>query len=72
MTQSASEDSATLNAPMSPPNSAMSTPAICAAITSEERAQLAQLLARIAEQQGLTPSVHPGSSQMGPRRTEGS
>lgn len=34
--------------------------AICAARTHEERAQLtALLLARIADEQGLTPGVHP-------------
>jgi DNA-binding MarR family transcriptional regulator len=34
--------------------------AICAALDDTERKQLASLLARIAEEQGLTPGVHPG------------
>jgi DNA-binding MarR family transcriptional regulator len=46
--------------------------ALCAALSAEERARLAQLLARIAEHQGLLPSVHPGYSRMGPRRRDGS
>lgn len=33
---------------------------ICAALSAPERAFLNQLLTRIAEQQGLTPGVHPG------------
>lgn len=33
---------------------------LCAALTVEERTQLAQVLQRIAVQQGLTPRVHPG------------
>jgi DNA-binding MarR family transcriptional regulator len=36
---------------------------ICAALTAAEREQLAGLLGRIAEQQGLTPGVHPGYQQ---------
>ena len=36
---------------------------ICAALTAAEREQLRGLLARIAEQQGLTPGVHPGYQQ---------
>src|SRR5262249_3931096 len=40
--------------------------ALCAALSGDERAQLAQLLARLAEEQGLTPGVHPGYRQMGP------
>jgi DNA-binding MarR family transcriptional regulator len=38
---------------------------ICAALTPAERGQLAGLLGRIAEQQGLTPGVHPGYQQLG-------
>ncbi|HEX4091736.1 MAG TPA: MarR family winged helix-turn-helix transcriptional regulator [Trebonia sp.] len=38
---------------------------ICAALTEAEREQLAGLLGRIAEQQGLTPGVHPGYQQLG-------
>lgn len=34
--------------------------ALCAALDESERAQLADLLSRIAAQQGLTPGVHPG------------
>jgi DNA-binding MarR family transcriptional regulator len=34
--------------------------ALCAALSSEERLQLAALLARIADEQGLVPGVHPG------------
>jgi DNA-binding MarR family transcriptional regulator len=34
--------------------------AMCAALNAEEQAQLAGLLRRIAEEQGLTPGVHPG------------
>jgi DNA-binding MarR family transcriptional regulator len=37
---------------------------ICAALTEAERAQLAGLLGRIAEQQGLIPGVHPGYQQL--------
>jgi DNA-binding MarR family transcriptional regulator len=40
--------------------------ALCAALTQEERAQLVELLARIADEQGLTPGVHPGLQQLGP------
>src|SRR5215831_9386808 len=34
--------------------------AICAALNADERQQLSSLLSRIADQQGLTPGVHPG------------
>jgi DNA-binding MarR family transcriptional regulator len=37
---------------------------LCAALTDEERDQLAALLRRIAEQQGLTAGVHPGFSRL--------
>jgi DNA-binding MarR family transcriptional regulator len=40
---------------------------ICAALTEDERGQLAGLLGRIAEQQGLMPGVHPGYQQLGAR-----
>ncbi len=40
---------------------------LCAALTSDERETLAQLLKRIAEEQGLTPGVHPGYSRMQPK-----
>jgi DNA-binding MarR family transcriptional regulator len=39
--------------------------ALCAALTGGERHQLAGLLRRIADQQGLTPGVHPGFSRLG-------
>lgn len=34
--------------------------ALCAALSPKEQETLARLLARIAEDQGLTPGVHPG------------
>ena len=34
--------------------------AMCAALSLEERAKLAELLRKIADQQSLTPGVHPG------------
>jgi hypothetical protein len=34
--------------------------ALCAALSLEERNKLAELLRKIADQQGLTPMVHPG------------
>lgn len=39
--------------------------AICSALTADERATLHTLLARIADQQGLTPGVHPGFARLG-------
>jgi DNA-binding MarR family transcriptional regulator len=33
---------------------------LCGALSEEERQQLASLLERIAEEQGLAPGVHPG------------
>ncbi len=33
---------------------------LCASLTGGEREKLAELLEKIAEQQGLTPGVHPG------------
>ncbi|SRR5579883_1582975 len=39
--------------------------ALCAALDSSERAQLAGLLTRIAAEQGLTPGVHPGFRKLG-------
>ena len=38
--------------------------ALCVALSEDERRQLAQLLSRIAEQQGLRPGVHPGFSRL--------
>ena len=39
--------------------------AVCAALTAAERETLEALLRRIADQQGLTPGVHPGFARMG-------
>ncbi|GAA1524918.1 hypothetical protein GCM10009827_046970 [Dactylosporangium maewongense] len=41
---------------------------LCAALDPDERAQLAGLLQRIADQQGLTPGVHPGYRQLSAKR----
>jgi DNA-binding MarR family transcriptional regulator len=38
---------------------------ICSALTDSERATLAALCSKIADQQGLTPGVHPGYRQIG-------
>jgi DNA-binding MarR family transcriptional regulator len=37
---------------------------LCTALEPDERRQLARLLRRIADQQGLTPAVHPGFGQL--------
>jgi DNA-binding MarR family transcriptional regulator len=42
--------------------------ALLAALTPAERETLAALLQRIAEQQALTPGVHPGFARMGRKR----
>ena len=42
--------------------------AVCAALNTHERQQLNALLGRIAEQQGLTPGVHPGYRGLGRKR----
>ena len=42
--------------------------ALCAALDEPERAQLAALLRRIADEQGLTPGVHPGYRTLGSQR----
>jgi DNA-binding MarR family transcriptional regulator len=39
--------------------------AICTALTADERETLGGLLRRIADEQGLTPGVHPGFSRLG-------
>jgi DNA-binding MarR family transcriptional regulator/uncharacterized protein YndB with AHSA1/START domain len=39
--------------------------AVCSALTEEERHMLSTLLGRIADEQGLTPGVHPGFSRLG-------
>ena len=41
---------------------------LCAALSQREREQLAEFLQRIAEEQGLTPGVHPGFSRLGRRQ----
>jgi DNA-binding MarR family transcriptional regulator len=38
---------------------------LCAALNDKERSQLADLLTRIADQQGLTAGVHPGFRHLG-------
>lgn len=40
---------------------------LCAALTDDERTQLAQLLHRVADQRGLTDGVHPGYRNLGER-----
>jgi len=37
--------------------------ALCAGLSAQERETLAELLSRIARQQGLTPGIHPGYRQ---------
>jgi DNA-binding MarR family transcriptional regulator len=39
---------------------------VTAALGAEERAQLVDLLRRVADQQGLTPGVHPGYRRLPP------
>jgi DNA-binding MarR family transcriptional regulator len=39
--------------------------AICGSLNAEEREQLALLLQRVAEEQGLARGIHPGYSQLG-------
>jgi DNA-binding MarR family transcriptional regulator len=39
---------------------------LCAALNEKEREQLASLLRRIADDQGLRPGVHPGFSRLRP------
>jgi DNA-binding MarR family transcriptional regulator len=38
---------------------------LCAALSQREREQLTEFLQRIANEQGLTPGVHPGFSRLG-------
>jgi DNA-binding MarR family transcriptional regulator len=46
--------------------------ALLSALTREERDELAALLLKVADQQGLVRGVHPGYQRMGkPRRSEG-
>jgi DNA-binding MarR family transcriptional regulator len=44
--------------------------ALCAALNEDERAQLHSFLLRIADQQGLTRSVHPGYKRLGEPESE--
>jgi len=37
-------------------------------LSSQQRKTLGELLAAVADQQGLTPAVHPGFRQLGRRR----
>jgi DNA-binding MarR family transcriptional regulator len=41
---------------------------LCAALNREERAKLRELCVRIADQQGLTPGVHPGYRHLGRKK----
>jgi DNA-binding MarR family transcriptional regulator len=41
---------------------------LCAALSPREREQLTGFLQRIADEQGLTPGVHPGFSRLGHRQ----
>jgi DNA-binding MarR family transcriptional regulator len=41
---------------------------LCAALSQREREQLTGFLQRIADEQGLTPGVHPGFSRLGRKR----
>ena len=45
--------------------------ALCTALTEPEQAQLAALLRRIADEQGLTPGVHPGYRMLGSQQPKG-
>ena len=45
--------------------------ALCSALTEAERTQLATLLRRIADAQGLTPGVHPGYRTLGSQQPRG-
>lgn len=42
--------------------------AICAALSEQERQHLWSFLSRIADEQGLTPGVHPGFALVAGRR----
>ncbi len=41
---------------------------LCAVLSQREREQLTRFLQRIANEQGLTPGVHPGFSRLGRRQ----
>jgi DNA-binding MarR family transcriptional regulator len=40
--------------------------ALCASLNADEREKLAELLRKIADEQGLTPGVHPGYRRLRP------
>ena len=40
---------------------------LCSSLTRDEREKLADLLQKIADQQGLTPGVHPGYRHLRPK-----
>jgi DNA-binding MarR family transcriptional regulator len=44
---------------------------LCAALAPSERAQLADLLRKIVDEQGLTPGVHPGYRKLGSPQAKG-
>ncbi len=44
--------------------------ALTVGLTAQQRKTLDGLLATLAEQQGLTPAVHPGFRQLGRRRAD--
>ncbi|HEX4810393.1 MAG TPA: MarR family transcriptional regulator [Bryobacteraceae bacterium] len=41
--------------------------ALCASLTEDERGKLAELLQKIADEQGLAPGVHPGYRRLQPK-----
>lgn len=45
---------------------------ICAALSANERERFGALLRRIADEQGLTPGVHPGFARLAARHGSGS
>lgn len=42
--------------------------ALCASLSGEEQERLAEMLKRIADEQGLRPGVHPGYQRMKPQK----
>ena len=44
--------------------------ALLKALKQKEREELVRLLRAVADEQGLTPGIHPGYSHLGPPRTE--
>jgi DNA-binding MarR family transcriptional regulator len=41
---------------------------VTTALSTDERAQLVELLTKVADQQGLTPGVHPGYRRLGAKQ----